>query len=360
MNELERYVDEVSRGLRGSASLREHLREELREHLLAAVETHVAAGLGREEAEAKAIEQFGRPEMVREGLEAVYGRRFIGLLIERAMEWKARTIETGWKWRFLAHACLLGLLVLEALLILAGAVFILPLLSHAYDSLGGDLPGYTQSTVWLVIGAGEYWYVWLGVLAIAWAVFEWRCRSASKPAIRLAIAALAALAMTVLVCLTSAAVAVPMARLPRLMHSQQSESGVRRRLTRAGASFARLSQAARSEDWAAAEEPARALRESMRFLAETPLAASALATIHQQEELHDIRRLVERLAELSEDVHDAIRRGALVESQMHFAALRESYDRLRAHVPGWPTTAKPPATRPVEAGKGPATRPGAG
>ncbi len=347
MNELERYVDEVCRGLRGSASLREHIREELREHLLAAVETHVAAGLGRQEAEAKAIEEFGRPEMVREGLEAVYGRRFIGLLIEKAMEWKAGTIKAGWKWGFIAHLSLLGLLAAEVMLLLAAAVFILPLLAHEYQRLGVNLPGYSQSAFYLLAGAWETWYVWLPVVALGWLIFEWRCRSGSKPTIRLAIAALAGLAMTVAVCLLSAAVVVPMARVPRLIHSQQTESGIRRTATQAGASFARLSQAVGSQDWAAAEEPAHTLRQSLRLLADAGLAAPALAAMHRREEVRDIRLLLEDLAELSDDVCDSIHRGTGIEAQMHFLRLKESYEGLGVKVPGWPTAGKPAATRPA-------------
>ena len=349
MNELERYVDEVCRGLRGSASLRQHIREELREHLLAAIEKHAADGLARQEAEAKAIEEFGRPEMVREGLEAVYGRRFLGLLIEKAMEWKARTIKAGWKWSFVAHLSLLGLLAVEVMLVLAAAVFILPLLAHEYDRLGVDLPGYSQSAFYLLAGAWETWFVWLPLVALGWLVFEWRCRSGSKPTIRLAIAALAGLAMTVAVCLLSAAVVLPMARLPRLIHLQQTESGIRRTATQAGASFARLSQAVGSQDWAAAEEPAHTLRQSFRLLADAGLAAPALAAMHRREEAHDIRRLLEDLAELSDDVYGSIHRGTGIEAQMHFLRLKESYERLGGKVPDWPSGRPSPATRPADA-----------
>ncbi|MGB2819535.1 MAG: permease prefix domain 1-containing protein [Phycisphaerae bacterium] len=351
MNELERYVDEVCRGLRGSQSLREHVREELREHLLAAVEKHAGDGLAREEATAKAIEEFGRPEMVREGLEAVYGRRFIAVLIEKAMEWKAGTIKTGWKWSFVAHLCLAGVVAVEVMLILALAVFILPLLTHEYGRLGANLPGYSQSAFWLLAGAWETWFVWLAVIAVAWGIFEWRCRSENKRTIRLAIGALAGLVVTVAAWLISAAVVVPMVRLPQMIRSQQTPSGIRRTVAQAGASFERLSRAADSRDWAGAEEPAHALRQSLRLLADTHLAAAALAAMHQREDVRDIRLLLDDLAELSEDVYDSIHRGTGIEAQIHFLRLKESYEQLGVKVRDWPSAPPSPATQPA------ATRP---
>ena len=98
MNELERYLDQVCPSLRVSSSLRRHLREELKEHLTEAIEANVAEGLSQEDAAARAIAAFGPPAMVGEGLEAVYGRRLFSVVIEKAMEWKEKTMKTGWKW----------------------------------------------------------------------------------------------------------------------------------------------------------------------------------------------------------------------------------------------------------------------
>ena len=69
MNEIDRYLDRVCGGLRGSASLRGHIRGELREHLLAAVESRRAAGATEDEAVAQAIEDFG--EVIKRNPKAV-------------------------------------------------------------------------------------------------------------------------------------------------------------------------------------------------------------------------------------------------------------------------------------------------
>ena len=62
MDQLERYLDQVCRGIGGPKSLRQHIRRELREHLLDAAAEHRNAGLPEEEALARALADFGGPE----------------------------------------------------------------------------------------------------------------------------------------------------------------------------------------------------------------------------------------------------------------------------------------------------------
>lgn len=347
MNELEQYLDRVCRPLGGSKSLRRHIREELREHLLAAVEQHVGEGLSQAQAAAKAIEEFGEPETVRGGLEALYGRRVTALLIEKAMQWKERNMKTGWKWSFAAHFLLLLILAAEALFALAAAVFVVPLLRYHYDGLELLLPGFSRTTIGLLLGACEMWFIWLPLLAIGWGLFEWRCRSESKATIRLAGLALASLVLTLFVCVVSAAVVVPMVRLPRLIRSQQSETVVRRKLAQAAASLERLSQAAGKHEWPAAEEPARRLRDSLRYLAGTDLAAAALAAAQGDEQVGQIRRLLKDAADLSDDVYASIRRHAPLETQVHLARLEASCGQLRAKLPPQEGGALSASTRPA-------------
>ena len=108
MSEIESYLDHVCRGVAGSRSLRQHIREELREHLTEAVERHAAGGLPENEAARRAIEEFGQAEMVSEGLQDIYGRRLVALLVEKAMEWKERTMKSDWKWSFVGNLALLS------------------------------------------------------------------------------------------------------------------------------------------------------------------------------------------------------------------------------------------------------------
>lgn len=97
MRDIESYLDQVCRSIGGSKALHLHLREELREHVLETIERHKADGLDEDQAVQKALEEFGQPEAVREGLQAIYGRSLMGLVIEKAMQWKEKTMKTGWK-----------------------------------------------------------------------------------------------------------------------------------------------------------------------------------------------------------------------------------------------------------------------
>src|SRR5436190_88534 len=86
----------VHRGIGGPRSLRQHVRQELREHLLDAAADHRAAGLSEEEALARALADFGGPEQVRSELEATHGHRLLPVVIDKALEWKERTMRAKW------------------------------------------------------------------------------------------------------------------------------------------------------------------------------------------------------------------------------------------------------------------------
>src|SRR3982750_674781 len=98
MDKLERYLDQVCRGIAGPRSLRHHIRQELREHLLDAAAEHRRAGLSETQALEKALEDFGGPELVRSELEATHGHRLTAVLIDKAMQWKELTMKSKWLW----------------------------------------------------------------------------------------------------------------------------------------------------------------------------------------------------------------------------------------------------------------------
>ncbi len=342
METIDSYLDQVCRSLKGSKALRLHLREELREHILDSVERHKCEGLAEEQAIRKAIDEFGQPEMVREGLEAIYGRSMVGLLVEKAMQWKEKTMKTGWKWSFVAHFALVATIAIQIILVLSLFVFIFPTLQAEYAMAERMLPSYLIRAVSFLHILEQTWFLWVIVIGVAWAIFEWRCRSDSKSTIRLAIGILASLVISLVVFAIVATVTVPLIQLPGFIRRQQPESVVIRRTERANTSFGNLAQAVQDEDWTTARESAWRLRNEFRDLTYSGSAAPILVGIARRDDIDEVRRLIYEIEELSDDVGDSIRDaerigeppGALVPH--HFSRLKESYEQLKAKVPGWP------------------------
>ena len=206
MEQIERYIKEVCRGLRVPEALRGEIGEELRAHLLESVQAHVDAGMPEEEAAASALAEFGQVDAVRGELKAAYGGSLLTLLIQRAMDWREKTMKTGWKWSFVAQLALVVMLVVGYLALLCWARFLIPPLVQGYRELnaplthlGGIAPALIRFSSFLV----GTWYVWPILLALGWGIFEWRCRSVNKETIRLASGAVACLATTIVVCVFS-------------------------------------------------------------------------------------------------------------------------------------------------------------
>lgn len=214
MNEIERFLNQACGSVGGTPSLRRHLREELRAHLMEMVQNHVAAGMAQEEAVRKALEEFGQPQEVRDGLEEVYGRRVTALLIEKAMEWREKTMKAEWKWSFAAQTMLLLAGAVLVFYLCSVLMFIVPVVVEMYHSVAVTVPHYLQRIIWLTRFWQHLWYLWITPLALGYGLFEWKCKSDSKAQIRLAIENVALLVVGVVVCYTSYAVMVAMMTAP--------------------------------------------------------------------------------------------------------------------------------------------------
>lgn len=214
MRDIERFLDQSCRSVSGPPALRRHLREELKEHVLELIQNHVSSGLSEEEAVGKALEEFGKPEEVRDGLEEVYGRRVTALLIEKAMDWKEKTMKAEWKWSFAGQSVLV--LVGAVLLIYMGSVlvFVLPRAVELYASRAGEIPRYLRPVTRLAASWQYYWYLWMLPFVLGYALFEWKCRCESKPQIRMTIENVALLVLGIVVCTVSFAVMVALATAP--------------------------------------------------------------------------------------------------------------------------------------------------
>lgn len=180
MNDIDRYLDQACRQVNGPDSLRAHLRKELKEHLEEAIDALVAEGMSRDDATAKAIEDLGDPEIVRDGMESVYGTGETSLFVEQAIKWNNN------RWHRLSQICLL--LVIATL---PGAnyflgIMIAPKVEQIYRDLGAlgvELPAYYQ---WMKDAAA--WIVPILILLVAaLGAFEWKFKSDNKTQIRTAI-----------------------------------------------------------------------------------------------------------------------------------------------------------------------------
>ena len=139
MNNIDQYLDQACRKVNGPDSLRDHLRKELKEHLQEAIDALVAEGMSRDDATAKAIEDLGDPEVIRDGMDSVYGTGETSLFVEQAIKWNNN------RWHRLVQICLV--LVIATL---PGVSYFLlevfaPKIEKLYQHAGKELPDYYQS-----------------------------------------------------------------------------------------------------------------------------------------------------------------------------------------------------------------------
>src|SRR5262245_26975669 len=181
MDPLEPFLDRVCRGVGGPRELRQHLRQELREHLLDAAAEHRAAGLSETDALARAIADFGGPDEVRTELEATYGHRLWPVLLDKAMQWKEKTMRAKWLWTTWATLAVLGVVIWDVLFIGYTVRFHLPKLQKLtaegwlrFDDRSEPSVSWMYSFMDSVRGAWDVVFWLLLGLGAGWGYFEWR------------------------------------------------------------------------------------------------------------------------------------------------------------------------------------------
>jgi hypothetical protein len=207
MDRLERYLDNICRSIGGPRSLREHVRRELRGHLLDARDQHRAEGLSDDEALTSALEEFGRPEDLRLELEAAHGHRMLGVAIDRAMQWKERTMRARWLWASWANLTVGLVITLELLFIAFNGYFIIPkfqaLVYDGFIDAGSDRHA---SGSWMLVFLDRLrtvqqnytWWILLAAL-VAIGLFEWRVKGENKSLMRLSALGTSALGLFLVV-----------------------------------------------------------------------------------------------------------------------------------------------------------------
>jgi hypothetical protein len=311
MDKLEQYLDQVCRSIGGPRSLRQHVRQELREHLLDAFAEHKAAGMAEEKAMDRALTDFGGPEQVRSELEATHGHRLLPVVIDKAMQWKERTIRAKWVWTTWAHLVLVGAIAMEVTAITFAEVFLTPRLKKILrdgwldidmnEPVFSWIPSFLRTLDW--VGSNLVWL--LLALVILWALFEWRVRSENKSFMRLATLGTAALALMVVVAVLGWALVVPpMAGLPG-MDARIPEKTVVDREAHIESSVNALEEALANKDWEAIQENANRASSEMERLAHMGAAAPALTSMREQAKVDELRLQLKAARDSLQEVRQA-------------------------------------------------------
>ncbi len=315
-HEIERFLDRACCGVGGTSELRRHLRKELKEHLEEEIEQDIAAGMTREEAMAKAIEEFGDPLVVRDGLQSVHGRRLMSLLIEKSMIWRERTMKTGWKWSFIAHVALVLTIAAEGLLAASALVFVAPYLKLWHEKLGS--PSFLHmETIFGFAAPFAYDFLWVPCLLVplaVWGLFEWKYRSEYKSMVRLGALSFVSLAMFFVM----AAIFVSMGldsivfvgkihKLHMDMTPHEAQRIVFPKIVEGQAAFEELGAAISREDWPAVSRSAERLEDAFESLQDVGNSVLVLAGENQRDHLDDIHRLFREIEESSDTIHDRFR-----------------------------------------------------
>ena len=201
MDKLEQYLDQVCRGIGGPRSLRQHVRQELREHLQDAAAEHQggrAVGGGRRWTGAGGLRRAGGGAV---GAGGDARAPPMAVVIDKAMQWKERTMRAKWLWATWAYLAVAGVIVLEVLCFTFATWFLVPKFLQDHAGRVVDPVILTAGMAWLPrscgpeVGGGRRDMVLLA--AVGWGLFEWRVRSENKPFMRLSALGTVALGLLV-------------------------------------------------------------------------------------------------------------------------------------------------------------------
>lgn len=313
MDLLEQYLDRVCRSIGGPRPLRQHVRQELREHLLDAVAQHKAAGLSEQAALKKALEEFGKPEDLRSELEATHGHRMMAVVIDKAMQWKERTMRAKWLWMTWAYLAVVVMIALEALFIAFNVVFIVPKFQRlTQDRILDPAIAEEQGVAWMLRFLNELSYVTghyttlilLGAVA-AYGLFEWCVKSENKPFIRLAALGSAAVGLMVVVVLATGSLVIPFTvGLPAVVQIARPYALLQN--ANIGTSIGVLEKGLAAGDWERMKKEADRASQALDHLANAGPALAALVSRHESPTVEELQAHVQAARQALAEVQQAI------------------------------------------------------
>jgi hypothetical protein len=335
MDKVDRYLDQVCRGIAGPRSLRQHIRQELAEHLRDAAGEHQAAGMSEDEALARALEDFGGPEQVRAELEATHGHRLLTVVVDKAMQWKETTMKVRWIWTTWAHVTVLLTLAMGLAFVYGIFIFIFPKFWEMraegwLDTVGAEgaepVIQWSFNTLTGILSIWR-WDVWIGIgLLGVWGLFEWRVRSENKTYMRLA--GLGTLAVGALAAsfLLSIALILPLiiAMTPSLRADRAYDLG-RKQLVAVNTALESLEKTPAENDWNDATRKIISLRRAFRAVGDSGYSVWAAP--------EEVARQKRELVKAHDALHDA-QEACLSRSKTildnNLRSFRDAYGNLRS------------------------------
>jgi hypothetical protein len=312
MDRLERYLDNICRSIGGPRSLREHVRRELRGHLLDARDQHRAEGLSDDEALTRALEEFGQPEDLRLELEAAHGHRMLGVAIDRAMQWKERTMRARWLWASWANLTVGLVITLELLFIAFNGYFIFPKFQAlVYDGFIDAGSGRHAGGSWTLEILEGLWtvqenYTWILLAAlVAIGLFEWRVKGENKSLMRLSALGTSALGLfLVVIVMTGSLVVTFCLAAPRV--GPMVRPWAVEQVASIDAAIEGIEQARVKKDWDAMREQAERASSATERLGRGP-AIHSLVGWGAAPTLRELHHKVQTTSENIKGVQNAIR-----------------------------------------------------
>jgi hypothetical protein len=334
MDKLEQYVEQVCRGIGGPWELREHVRQELREHLLDAVAQHKAAGLAEPDAVDKALAEFGKPEEVRSELESAYGQRMTWI-IDKAMQWKEKTMKAKWLWMTWAYTSVVLVIVLAVMWITFANVFLVPRFQKLMHD-GIIDPGIIDDTdaAWMpafldkqhnILGNNATWLLLLAIAAVG--VFEWRVKSENKSWIRLSAWGTVALGLIVVGVLMAGTMVISFELGVPAMGGIARPWAVEQ-VGNIDTSLKALEQAQAKNDWNTMQEQGELLSTAMKRLS-ARVALRSLASSNDPAKIEELHSQMRSASESLREARNAIDAKDAGKLEAALDGVRKSYGPVR-------------------------------
>ncbi|MFT3881688.1 MAG: permease prefix domain 1-containing protein [Gemmatales bacterium] len=337
INQLEQYLQQVCKSMGGPRALRDHVRQELREHLLDAAAQHQASGQSEEAAMDRAIQEFGQPEAVRSELEATHGHRMMmAMVLDKALEWKEKTMKAKWLWTTWTYLMVVGVIALEIFFLFFQFIYIIPKIKKLkYDGFFTVNEQSAPPVTWMLDLLSQLcdaadkitWWVILMIIAL-WGLFEWRVKSENKTFIRLSVLGTVALGLLVVVVMMAGTLVVlPVVTIPAMR--PVAHAGAMDSMTAIDKMTTTLDIALVKPDWDSLQAQALAVQitNALKRFTEGPMLGSLAKWDGRT--LDDIQAKWKALQEEFEKVQQAIQGKDAPQAQQALKAFRTRFDSFQ-------------------------------